>query len=281
MSQLICYVNGAYVALNQAVLPVQDLAILRGYGVFDFLRTYHKKPFRLTEHLRRLTTSAQLIGLDLPHPLETIEAIVTETLNRNALAEANIRIIVSGGVTADGITPLAGPSLLVLVTPVRQYPLEYYERGVKVITVELDRYLPQAKTINYIPAIMALQQAQAGGAVEALYTNPQGHILEGTTTNFFIFQGQQLITPGENILPGVTRDVVLALAHQSDFAVVERPITFADIANADEAFITASNKEIMPVSQVNETVIGAKTAGPHTQRLRQCFAQLVWGEGLS
>jgi branched-chain amino acid aminotransferase len=277
MSQLICYVNGAYVALNEAALPVQDLAILRGYGVFDFLRTYHKKPFHLSEHLCRLANSARLIGLDLPHPLETIEAIVRETLDRNELSEANIRIIVSGGVTSDGITPLVGPSLLVLVTPVRQYPPEYYEQGVKVITVEMDRYLPQAKTINYIPAIMALQQAQTNGAVEALYTNPQGHILEGTTTNFFIFQGQQLITPGENILPGVTRDVVLDLARQSNFMVVERPITLADIAQAEEAFITASNKEIMPVNQVNEIRFGAKTVGPHTQRLRQCFAQLVWG----
>lgn len=277
MSELICYVNGKFRPLSEATISARDLAVLRGYGVFDFLRTYHGRPFKLRQHLLRLERSAQAIYLDLPYPIEEIEAIVYETLQRNNLPEANIRIIVTGGPAVDSITPASNSGLLVLVTPVHTYPAAYYEQGVKVITVEIDRYLPQAKTINYIPAIMALKQAKAAGAVEALYVNQAGHILEGTTTNFFIFQGRQLITPQEDILPGVTRDVVLSLA-QDQFKIVERTITLADLSQADEAFITASNKELMPVHHVNDVTIGNGIApGPKTDQLLKSFWKLTRG----
>ncbi len=270
MPGLICYVNGSFLPVSEAAVPVQDLAVLRGYGVFDFLRTYHGQPFRLDDHLRRLEYSAQLIYLALPHPPAEIARIVTDALHRNDLPEANIRIVVTGGVASDGITPPADSGLIVLVTPVRTYPVDYYEQGIKVITVEHDRYLPQAKTINYIPAIVALKQAELAGAVEALYVNRRRHVLEGTTTNFFVFQGHQLITPKDDILPGVTRDVVLNLA-QDKFDVVERPLTFDDLARADEAFITASNKEVMPVQRVNDLTIGPGRVGPNTRWLMDRF----------
>jgi branched-chain amino acid aminotransferase len=260
--------------VTTASLSVQDLAILRGYGVFDFLRTYNGRPFKLPEHLQRLAHSAEIIGLELPLPLGDIETIVHETLARNNLPEANIRIVVTGGVSPDGITPAARAGLIVLVSPPRRYPDEYYEHGIKTITVEIDRYLPTAKTINYIPAMIALRQARAVGALEALYVNQQQHILEGTTTNFFIFQGNRLITPVDQILPGVTRRVVLDLASQQ-FEVAEQAITFADLNQADEAFIAASNKEIMPVYQVNELRIGRETPGPNTQWLKDRFWELT------
>jgi branched-chain amino acid aminotransferase len=274
MTKLTCYVNGAYLPLDKAYLPVQDLAILRGYGVFDFLRTYHGRPFKLRQHLDRLANSAWLVGLDLPHSLEEIERIVRDTLARNPLAEANIRIVITGGVSGDAITPAPTPGLLVLVTPVLSYPPECYDQGVKVITVELERYLPGAKTINYIPAMIALKQARLAGALEALYLNRQNHILEGTTTNFFIFRAGQLITPKDDILPGVTRDVVLQLA-QDQFEVVERAISLAELDQADEAFITASNKEIMPVHQVNEVWIGLGRPGPQTRWLMERFYKVT------
>jgi branched-chain amino acid aminotransferase len=272
--KLICHVDGNYVPLDEAALPVQDLAILRGYGIFDFLRTYSGKPFKLRQHLERLANSAKVIELELPKSLGEIEGIVLETLQRNHLPEANVRIVVTGGVSGDAITPASHPNLIVLVTPLHQYPPACYEEGVKVITVEMDRYLPAAKTINYIPAIMALKQARAAGAIEALYTNRQNHILEGTTTNFFLFQSEQLITPKEDILPGVTRDVVLELA-RARFEIVERSITFDDLARADEAFITASNKEIMPVHHVNDLQIGQGKPGPHTRWLMDCFREFT------
>jgi branched-chain amino acid aminotransferase len=274
MAPLICYVNGNFVPLEEAYLPVQDLAILRGYGVFDFMRTYDGKPFKLHEHLLRLENSARLIQLDMPASVAEIEQIVHETLRRNSLPETNVRVVLTGGVSTDGITPISRPGLIVLVTPLHTYPAECYEKGIKVITVKIDRYLPDAKTINYIPAILALKKAKAAGALEALYLNQQGHILEGTTTNFFIFHSNQLITPQDGILPGLTRDVVLALA-QRHFEVVEQAVTFEDVRQADEAFISASNKEIMPVHHVDDLMIGNGRPGPQTQLLMEQFHRFI------
>lgn len=277
MSQAVCYVNGRFVPVHEAYVSVQDLAILRGYGVFDFLRTYHGQPFKLREHLRRLERSARYIELELPESLDDLEHIVCETLRRNSYPEANIRIVVTGGVSSDGITPPEKSSLIVLVTPAKIYPPDYYEHGVKVVTVETERYIPGAKTINYIPAILALKKAEAAGAVEALYMNRQGHILEGTTTNFFVFQGDRLITATADILPGVTRNVILELAREK-FEVVERPIILDDLPHVDEAFISASNKEIMPVHHVNDIQIGEGRRGPRTRYLMDRFKEVTWAK---
>ncbi len=276
MTQPICYLNGQYVALDQACLPVNDLGIVRGYGVFDFLRTYKGVPFKLREHVQRLQNSAKLIGLSLPWSTEEIEAIAQDTLSKNNLPEANIRIVVTGGSSTDFITPLGQPSLMVMVTPVSEYPSEYYRQGIKVITVQIERSIPTAKSLNYISAIGALQQAKLINAVEALYINQQGHVLEGTTTNFFVFRGSQLITPKENVLNGITRNVVLELA-ENRFEIVEQPIYLSELSSCDEAFITATNKEIMPVVQVDELPISKGKSGENTQLLMHLFQKYTRG----
>lgn len=270
MTQPICYLNGNYVALDQACLPLNDLGIVRGYGVFDFLRTYNRVPFKLQEHVQRLQNSANLIGLSLPWSTEEIAAIAKNTLERNHFPEANIRIVVTGGYSADFITPSGQPSLMVIITPVSQYPKNYYEQGIKVITVQTERFLPKSKSLSYISAISALQQAKLNQAVEALYVNQQGQVLEGTTTNFFVFRGSQLITPKKNILKGITRDVVLELA-KNQFEIVEQPIDYSDLSDFDEAFITSSTKEIMPVVQIDEFQISPGKPGKKTQLLMDLF----------
>jgi branched-chain amino acid aminotransferase len=276
MAQPICYLNGNYVPFDQACLPLNDLGIVRGYGVFDFLRTYNGVPFKLREHVQRLQNSAKLIGLSLPWSTEEIEAIAQDTLGRNTLPETNIRIVVTGGSSADFITPLGQPSLMVIVTPVSEYPREYYEQGVKVITVKIERFLPTAKTLNYISAIGALQQAKITNAVEALYVNQQGHVLEGTTTNFFIFRDFQLITPREGILNGITKEVVLELA-KNQFEIVEKPIYYSDLSSCDEAFITSSTKEILPVVQIDDLHISKGKPGENTQLLMELFHNYTRG----
>lgn len=279
MTHPICYVNGQFLPLSEAGLPVQDLAILRGYGVFDFLRTYNGHPFRLAEHLQRLARSASLIELELPWSSAELESIVLQTLAQNMIPEANVRIVVTGGVSANSVTPDAGPGLLVLVTPARLYPAEYYTQGTKAITVPANRFIPDAKTINYMAALLAQKKARVADAVEALYVNEQGHILEGTTTNLFAFKGQQLITPMEGILPGVTRGVVLELAEDM-FEVIERPLRLTELAEVDEAFISASNKEIMPLHTIDSTPIGSgRSPGPNTQRLMDRFRDFTRGNG--
>ncbi|MBD2016665.1 aminotransferase class IV [Microcoleus sp. FACHB-53] len=276
MTQPICYLNGKYVPFDQACLPLNDLGIVRGYGVFDFLRTYNAVPFKLTEHVQRLQNSAKLIGLSLPWSTAEIEEITQNTLTHNHLPEANIRIVVTGGASADFITPLGQPSLMVIVTPVSKYPQEYYEQGIKVITVPIERFIPKAKSLNYISAIGALQQAKQTNAVEALYMNSQGDVLEGTTTNFFVFRGSQLITPKEGILNGITRDVILELA-KDRFEIVEQSIAYSQLNHCDEAFITSSTKEIMPVVQIDELYISQGKPGENTQSLMHLFHKYTKG----
>lgn len=270
MTQPIYYVNGDYLAAEQACLRINDLGIVRGYGVFDFIRTYNGVPFKLREHVQRLQNSAELIGLSLPCSTQEVEAIAQETLNRNDFPESNIRIVVTGGYSNDFITPIGQPSLMITITPASKFPVDYYERGIKVITVQTERFLPGAKTLNYISAIMALQQAKLANAVEALYVNQQGYVLEGTTTNLFIFRGSQLLTPKDNILKGITRDVVLELA-KDRFEIVEKPIYFSELSNCDEAFLTATNKEIMPIVQVDELQLSNGKPGKNTQLMMDLF----------
>lgn len=272
MTQPICYLNGKYVPFDQACLPLHDLGIVRGYGVFDFLRTYNRVPFKLREHVQRLQHSAKLIGLSLPWSITELEEITHKTLTHNHFPEANIRIVVTGGASADFITPLGQPSLMVIVTPVSEYPKKYYEQGIKVITVPIERFIPKAKSLNYISAIGALQQAKLTNAVEAIYMNSQGDVLEGTTTNFFVFRGSQLITPSEGILNGITRDVILELA-KDRFEIVEQSIDYSQLNHCDEAFITSSTKEIMPVVQIDELYISQGKPGENTQTLMHLFHQ--------
>jgi branched-chain amino acid aminotransferase len=179
------------------------------------MRTYNGKPFHLERHLERLRRSAELIDLDFPWTQEELKAIVQETLDRNDHMESNVRIVVTGGLSDDFITPRGLPRLMVLVTPARQLPESWYSDGAKIIIEPTERYMPGAKSLNYIPAIRALKRAQAVGAIEAVYMDRENRVLEGTTTNLFAFFGDRLVTPGEGILPGITRGVVLEATNKS------------------------------------------------------------------
>jgi branched-chain amino acid aminotransferase len=268
------YIDGHYLSDAAATIPVSDLAVLRGYGVFDFFRTYGGKPFHLEAHLARLEQSAGMISLPLPQTLADIRSIVLELLDRNGSAEVTVRIIVTGGTSDDNITPRGESRLLILVAPLVPPPDTWYRDGVKVITEHTERYLPEAKTINYIPAIVALQRAQAQAAIDAIYVDRAGRALEGTTTNLFAFYGDTLVTPGNGILRGITRQAVLELA--SDLYEVQlRDLNVNELLRADEVFITSSNKQICPVRQIDDTVIGAGVPGQHTCRLMHRFVELA------
>ena len=229
------YIDGSYVDSRKAVLPVTDLIILRGYGIFDYLRTYGGWPFHLREHVRRLQNSAGLIGLNCPWSSEEITEIVEETLSRNSFPESSLRLLVTGGDSSDSITPGEKPRLVVMVEPAREFPPDWYEKGVKVITTDVIRNIPGAKSIDYIQAIMSLRKARETGAVESLYVDLDGHVLEGTTSNVFAVIEGRLVTPGERILPGVTRDVVLRIAGPLEPEV--RPIPREELYRADEVFL--------------------------------------------
>lgn len=274
MAQPIYYVNGSFVPADQATLPVNDLSIVRGYGVFDYTRSYHGKPFKLYEHLLRLARSAKAIDLALPWSIQELSNIVQTTFDHNGFPDAGIRIVVTGGPSADFMTPSAQPSLLVMITPIKSSMAQQQAEGVKVTTIAMDRVLPTVKSINYLGAVMAVEEAKRQGAVEAIYRTHDGRLTEGTRANLFAFRGNQLITPKEEVLSGITRAVVMEIA-EDDFEVMEGELSYAALTDYDELFITSSTKEILPVIQVDDQMIGNGKPGPKTRKLLDLFHTYV------
>ncbi len=263
----IYYVDGKFVPSDQAVIPVDDLAVLRGYGVCDIIRTYNGKPYFLKDHILRLVNSAKEIGLSLPWQTRELTDIVLETLNRNQCAdEANIRIVITGGSSPDFFYPQGNPRLIVLITDLKKLPESWYKAGVKVITYPLERSLPDAKVISYIPAAIALNKANETGAIEALYINRKTEALEGTTSNLFAFFGNTLVTPKDGVLKGITRQAILTIA-KNFFITEEKPIPLVHLLHADEVFISGTNKCIVPVIQIDDTKIGNGKPGPGTKKM--------------
>lgn len=270
----IYHVDGKFVPAAQAVIPVDDLAVIRGIGVFDLLRTYDGKPLFLKEHVTRLIASAAQINLELPWSHDHICQVALETLARNDLEEANIRIIVTGGSSHDFITPQGKPRLLVLVTPLPRLPEWWFQKGIKVVTVLTERRIPGAKSIDYIPAAMALKQAKAQDAVEAIYVDRSGRALEGTTCNLFAVIEGKLVTPDSGILSGITRKVVLDIAREI-LPVVPRDLPLTELLSAGEVFITGTSKGLVPVVQVDGTTIADGKPGPQTLRIMKALADHV------
>lgn len=266
----IYYVNNKFVSAEESTIHVNDMGLLRGYGVFDFMRTYGGKPFYLDEHVRRLIRSATLIGITLPWSEQEIMDITLETLRRNNHHESNVRIVITGGISPDSITPQGKPHLMVMATPLHALPESWYTQGVKVITTHVERFMPDAKTTNYIPGILALENARKQEAIESIYVDRHGNLLEGTTTNIYAFIDGKLVTPATGMLPGITRKVILRLA-KDIFEVETRDIKKDEIRMMDEVFLSASNKEIVPVTQIDCVTIGDGTPGKNTRRLRELF----------
>ena len=268
------YINGTWVHPQQATLSINDIAVLRGYSVFESLRTYDRRPFHLDEHLTRLYRSAAHIDMDIPFSPEQITSVVHEAIERNAYRHATIRILVTGGESEDGVLPSGKPVLAVLITPLGERDMQRFARGYKLMTTTLQRISPEAKTTSYVAAVRALKEAARRGADDALFVNEQGYVLEATRSNFFIFRGGTLVTPRAGILIGVTRNVVLDLA-RGRFPIEERPILLEELVQADEAFVTSSAKEIVPVVQIDDQVIGNGKPGPRTYELEQHFIEMV------
>lgn len=265
-----CYLNDQFV--EDGKIPVSDIGLTRGFGIFDFLRTYNGKPFKLKEHLQRFRNSAKLVNLKIEKSDAVLEELVLHLMKKNDLKEANIKLILTGGKSQDGILPLEEPTLILTTNPTVTYPTDLYQNGIATITFSHERFLPACKSLYYIPAILALQKARARGAFEVLYTSPKGQLLEGTTCNFFCFKDGVLLTPESGILRGITREVTLFIA-QGNFPITKRSIYISELPQIDEAFLTSSNKEIMPIVKIDDFVIGNGRPGENTQKMIELFQE--------
>lgn len=264
------YLNNRWVDKKDLVISAFDLSIIRGFGVFGFLRTYSGKPFYLNDHLARFNNSLKILGMKPVKNEQEITKIVLEGIQKNGFKETNIKIIQTGGLSDNGLTPNGTYSFLAMFTPAIVYPKKYYQKGVKVITWPMGRIYPAAKSLNYMAGVMALSQAKKQEAVEALYVD-QKYIYECITSNFYAVMKGKIVTGRKNILLGITRKVILSLARKLKIKVIERTLLKKEVPLFDEAFLSASNKEVMPVVQIDKKRIGRGRPGLITKKIMQAF----------
>jgi branched-chain amino acid aminotransferase len=251
------FVNGTFVEQQHAVVPVSDLGLQRGYGVFDFLRVKGQQPLFLDAHIDRLFRSLELMRLQLSYSKEELKAIIEDLISRNQLNHSGIRITVTGGASPDGYTPVE-PHIIIVQQPIATPPDRLQTNPYKLVTHAYRRQMPEVKSTDYLTAIWLQPWIKEQGAQDVLY-HWEGNVTECPRANFFIVtQNNTLVTPGTGMLKGVTRANILSVA--KDLMVVEeRAVTLEDIRTAKEAFISSSTKRIIPVTAVDDMVFGDYT----------------------
>jgi branched-chain amino acid aminotransferase len=279
---VIAYVDGTWTPADEARIPVLDHGLLYGDGVFEGIRVYGGQPFLLDEHLARLTASARAIMLDLPAPLAEIAALCHEAVARAGLADGYLRLVVTRGPGALGVSPhtCGRPSLILIAAPLSLYPPERYRHGVKLVTSSLrrsasDALPPQIKSLNYLTSVLASIEARRQGADEAVLLNAQGLIAECTADNLFLVSRGRVLTPSvaSGALAGITRALVMQLLGEHGIEAAEAPLTPADAWTADELFLTGTGAEIVPVCEIDGRALPAER--PVTDRVRAAFAAYI------
>ncbi|GAB2465813.1 branched chain amino acid aminotransferase [Hymenobacter qilianensis] len=269
---LYAYIHGQITPLEQAFLHVSDLAIQRGYGVFDFFKVHAAQPLFLDYYLNRFYQSAQLMELTVPLARPALIEVIQALIRRNDLPLSGIKMILTGGYSADGYNPVE-PNLLIIQQPLMLPTPEQVARGIKVITHDYLREIPPAKTINYSMGIRLIKQIKAQDADDVLYHH-QGFVTEFPRANFFLVKHDNtVVTPATNVLAGITRRNVLALTEQP-YPVTVGTVTLDDIYQAKEAFLTSTTKRVLPVVQIDDVVLGTGKPGPVTMALLQALLQM-------
>ncbi|MBI3503167.1 MAG: aminotransferase class IV family protein [Bacteroidetes bacterium] len=274
-----CYANGKILRKNAIKVGITDLVMLRGYGAFDYMRTYYGVPFRVNDYLNRFENSARGMKLKLPLSKGKIISVITTLLKKNSspfgagAKDFGIRLLLTGGYSLDSYLPAAKPNLFILVEDLPTYPEWWPEKGIKLMLHEHHRELARVKTTNYLTAIRLADERRKQKAQDTLYVS-DGKILETTRNNFFLFHGNTLITSQDEILHGITRKVVLEIASKK-FKVEVREVLKEELNSCTESFITGTTRGITPVVQIDKLKIGNGKAGKNTKELMQLFEQTV------
>jgi branched-chain amino acid aminotransferase len=284
---MIIYIDGKYLPREEARISVFDHGFLYGDGVFEGIRAYNGKVFRLQEHLDRMFDSARTIDLTVPVSKEEMGEIILETLRRNNLKDGYIRPIVSRGVGDLGLDPRKCPKASVIVIAVEWGAMygDLYDKGLKAITVSVrrnpaDALPPNVKSLNYLNNILAKIEANYKGGDEAIFFDTNGYIAEGSGDNIFIVKNGVIYTPPTlNNLRGVTRAVVLEIAASHGFALVEQNLGYYDMYSADEVFVTGTAAEVGPIVLIDGRAIGTGKPGPVTRQLMAAFKTVTETEG--
>ena len=282
------WLDGKLVDESEAKISVFDHGILYGDGIFEGIRFYNGRIFRLEEHIRRLFDSARAIILNMPWTQEEVCRFTCETVAANGLRDGYIRLVVTRGAGELGLNPYLceKPSMFIIASTIKLYPEEYYRDGLSIITCATRRpapaaLMPQVKSLNYLNNVMAKVEAIQGGALEAVMLNEQGYVAECTGDNLFILKNGSLITPliSDGALDGITRAVIIELAGSLGIPVIERSLTRYDIFTADECFLTGTAAEVIPVVALDRRTIGDGKPGPLTARFLDAFHTLAMSTG--
>lgn len=266
------YLNNTFIPLEQAALHVSDLAIQRGYGIFDFFRVRDFVPLYLEDYLDRFYRSTSMMGLQGTMERDALRAVIHELIQRNGMPDAGMKMIFTGGYSPDAYQPVKGNFLIsqhALVLPTA----EQVDKGIKIITYPYRRDIPEVKTINYIMGVWLQKNVKEAGAADVLY-HRDGEVSEFPRCNFFLVTREGvLVTPSKHILHGITRMKVLKLAHGM-MRVEERSVTLDDLARAQEAFLTSTTKKILPIVQIDSKPVGDGKPGPVARKLYQALEDL-------
>jgi branched-chain amino acid aminotransferase len=284
------YIDGKYHDKEDAKISVYDHGVLYGDGIFEGIRAYNGRIFRLEDHLQRLEESANAILLKLPMPIKEIEKAIIETVRLNGLKDAYIRLVVTRGVGDLGLDMRKckdGATIFIIADRIELYPEEFYEKGLTVITSTirqkgLDQVTPGVKSLNYLANILARAEATAGGAQEAILLNATGHVSECSGDNLFYVKKGKIFTPptSAGILVGVTRNVVMELAESKmGVKVLERNFPRYELYSADEVFLTGTGAEVIAAVKIDGRVIGKGTCGPTTKQLIKHFRDYANSSG--
>ncbi len=277
-------INGKLVDKENATVSVFDHGLLYGDGVFEGMRCYSGRVFKLTEHLKRLYESALAICLTIPVDLETLAADVNRTLAANNMRDGYVRLVVTRGSGTLGLDPnrCSNPQVIIISDHISLYPEQFYQEGMEIVTASTMRNHPAAlspriKSLNYLNNILAKMEGLRAGCVEALMLNHKGEVAECTGDNIFIVRKGVLMTPpvDAGILEGITRNAVLDIAAAESIPTVQCTMLRHDIIIADECFLTGSAAEVIPVTKLDGRVIGSGKPGPITLRLCAAFKKLV------
>lgn len=278
------WISGQLYDKENAKISVYDHGLLYGDGVFEGMRSYSGKVFRLEQHLDRLWKSAKAIWLEMPITREAMGKAVNDTLAANGIKDGYIRLVVTRGSGALGLDPnrCSNPQVIIIADKIALYPAEFYENGLTIITASTVRNHPAAlspriKSLNYLNNIMAKIEGLQAGCVEALMLNHKGEVAECTGDNIFLVKEGQLFTPplDAGILEGITRDAIIEIARESGIVVNEVAQTRHDVFIADEVFLTGSAAEVIPVVKVDSRTIGDGKPGPMTRDLTKRFHEMT------
>ena len=279
----IVFLNGSLVPKGDAKISIDDRGFLLGDGVFETMRSYGGKVFRLDKHLKRLFDSLAIIHLQIPYQQEELAQAVYDTLKTNQLQEAYIRLTVTRGQGGKGIDPSEKPSptIVIVAREFIPYPEQVYKEGLKTgisgIKQNLSSSIARIKSLNFLDHILARIEARERGLDEAILLNTEGFVCEGAVSNIFLVKNGNVITPDREsgILPGVTREVIIELALREGIRIEERKVKPSELKEADECFLTNTLMEVMPVSEIDGVKIGTEKPGSLTLTFAEWYKDLV------